>query len=413
MCKEEVKSGRIQVKPKVRATASALDINESPLKYAGIRAPPNDPKMIAKDLFGLPSTPEHMFSPMNYPGPFIPIYPQPAHFGVPIEGFNQTPPPCSPSPSTTASTPSPLNNPMAAYAMPLPFMMWGHYAQFCNNMLSRETSTSKESFNGVPQMIPVAATSVKVPSCSDPCTEALNSGVQRTPQKKRAQNQAKTRNSPDVACLNSPLKRMKVEEGGFLVGSVPDENVSSYFADVSSNEIFSDSDQATDDEIQGTPLPLTSLSLQTNQHRKESGESSPLSNLSPQARNNLDQIAGDSDLNALLTNGFKSIITKAAKTTNVVNEHTQSKVVSNGYSAEEVECVSSMDFHDIDSMVSSSQKDTYYLPRLDSLLHIGDDTIMSIKTAMNLDVHASITAEEKCNKEKQEENHLKHNVTVM
>lgn len=402
---EEVKFCGVQVKPRMEATKSALDTNESPLKYAGIQSPPNDP-----------TNPEHIFSSMNYPMPFVPFYPQPAHFG-PMEG---TTPPCQYSSSSSSSTPSPIGNPMAAYAMPLPYqyMMWGHYAQFYNSMLSREVSAGNAAFNVAPQMIPVtAATSVKVLSSSDTSAEVLNDEIQNTLQKKRAPSQTNARSSPDVTYLNSPLKRMKTGDGSFLTGGMPDENVSSYFADISSNEIFSDSDQATDDEMHRSNMHATPLPLTINQQRKESDGSVPLSNLSPQAKKGLEIIVGDSDLSALLTNGYKSIA-EAAKTAEVKhnNDNNARSLEKESIGGkEEVECVSSMDFHDIDTRVSSSQKDPYYLPRLDSLLHIGDDTIMSIKTAMNLDIQGTVevmTTNDKCKKnkeEKQDADKLKNN----
>ena len=387
----------IKVKPEIQTTESALDPNVGPLKYGGLQPPPNDL-----------TSPEHMFSPMSYPVPFIPFYPQPVHFGVPME---ETPPPCQHSSSSGSSTPSPLGNSMATYAMPVPYqyMMWGHYAQFYNSMLSKEMSASNE-FNGIPPMIPAGTTSVKILSSSDASADVVNGDIQSSLQKKRAPNQKNARRSPDVACLNLPPKRMKPREGSLLAASMPDKNISSYLADISSNDIFSDSDQATDDEIHHSNMHATPLPLTTNQQRKQSEEITPLSNLSPQEKKGLEKIVGDSDLSVLLTNGYKSI-TKVAKTAEVnISDENNTHSLENKLVGckEEVECVSSMDFHDIDSRVSSSQKDPYYLPRLDSLLHIGDDTIMSIKTAMNLDIQGTVevrTANDKCkkNQEKMQE----------
>lgn len=57
-----------------------------------------------------------------------------------------------------------------------------------------------------------------------------------------------------------------------------------------------------------------------------------------------------------------------------------------------------MDMHDISAKVIASQEDSYYLPSLDSLLNIGEDTIVTIKAAMNLDIQGvvEIATEEQC-----------------
>ena len=364
----------IHVKPAVKATESALDTNTSPPNYAGVnwQNTPDDPKVVANDLFGVSAPTEQMFSSMNYPGTFIPFYPQPAHYEFSMEGAPQSH--YSSPPSSYPTQQYPHNNPIAGYAMPLPYqyMMWNQYAQFYNNALTMDTCSNKEGLNGS-QKKPAPA---KVKSSSDPYVEVFNGYTRR----KRPLNQRDTRSSPDVTCLNSSLKTMKVERG-FLTEEIPDENLSSYFADISSNDILSDSDKATNNGVKGNKINAAPLQC------KENEGSNHFSGLNFQEKRSSDKIAG-----------YKSV----AETVKTTDADCVNKKVVSFDPKEEMDYVPCMDLHDIDPSNSSNERDPYYLPRLESLLKIGDETLLSIQTSMNLDINDNVGVRIGKDKEKME-----------
>ena len=349
----------IHAKPSLNTTESALDTNLCPPNYAGVNCKntPGDPKAVANDLFN--------FSlPMNYPGTPIPLYPQPAHYGVPMEIAPQYH--YSFPPSSYPTLQYPHSNPITACAMPLPYqyMMWNPYAQFYNNALTKDTCSNKGDLKGTQKNSAPA----KGNSSSNPSVEVLNGCTQC---KKRPLNQKDARNSPDVACLNSSLKMIKVEEG-LLMEEIPDENQSSYFSDISS--ILSDGDQATDDDVKDDKMNTATLPLSNAEQSNENGGNIHLSDLNVQEKNSLDVFAEESSAHVLLSDGYKSIA-ETIKTTQADGVSNTSpcefKRVISIDPKKEVDYVSSIDSHGIDSRISSNAKNPYYLPSQDGLLKIG------------------------------------------
>ena len=370
----------IHVKPKLKDIDATLDSDECPLNQAGMTSAPDDPMQIAKDLFGVSSTPEQMISPMNYSGPFLPFYPHPAHYGIPFEGFSGAQTPYGSS-SSSNSSPSPYNGSVAAYAMPVPFqyLMW-HYPQLCSTLLAREMCNDSEDYSSMPMTPP---TDAEMEKFSDHTGMRPDGGIS-SPKKRHS-------DTPDVSCLTSPLKRMKVHKDGLFTG---EENRSSYFADISNNEMFLEGSPASGDDMQYAPLffPIPPDFLSNLNYYSNDGNEA-LANLTAQARKDLDQLVGESDLRALLENSYRFLPKNgeaiAAKDNNSTLTNEERLALTNDC-PEVVECMSSLDFENGESEVSSSQqKQPFCLPRLDSLLQLGDSTILTISSAM-LDIQNTV-----------------------
>lgn len=385
----------------------------------GIKSPPGDPKEAAQELFGLCSNPDDInnsfYPPLSYGGPFFPLYAQPNQFGMaPYENFEQV----VSNSSSSSSNSSPMN-PMTAmlshypqYAMPVPFhyILGGQYPQmYCSCAPNAGDihcdSTAQKSITSAP------VSSVKVLSSSEFVEnagvsnnvilgESLQNGVGRKSDITR-KGKHQNRNSdlytyPDVASLSSPLKRMKVmDDRGMLAA---DESISAYFADVSANSTCSDDDTDENEEVSN----IMSLLLKSNQHQRKEAHLplAGLDHISTQEKESLEKITGTSDLGALLSNGLESIAARGTQKqdsvlkslTSDINKHNLKDKLSFGE-----ECAT-MEMCDIDSKVSSAQVESYYLPSLDSLLSIGEDTIVTIKAAMNLDIQGvvEVATEESC-----------------
>ena len=423
---EEIASSDIHVKAGAIATRSAFDMDEVPTKYIGVKSPTQDPKEVAKEMFGLcPSgseTPNAFYSPINYGGPFIPFYAPPNQFGLPYDGsFDYQ---VTNNSSSNSSEASPVGS-MATtlfphyqqYAMPMPFpyILGGQYSQMYNCSPSATTDAQNKDGTAQKLMTPPSPLAVKILSSSGPVEKAY--GAESESQDVCRRKNLKTKhyssgnfsyNCPDVAGLSSPLKRMKVADGISMDKSLADDSVSAYFADVSANSTCSD-DEAEDNEEVSSIMSL----LQGRQNR-EMGFTG-LNQISFKEKESLEKITGTSDLSLLLSNGLESLTAKEGKIAQMPCTGVQSppppttcaetKYVfsANG------DCVSvtAMDMHDIDAKVTSSQEDNYYLPSLDSLLNIGEDTIVTMKAAMNLDIQGvvEIATEDSCKDLQSQEAH--------
>lgn len=408
------------------ATRSAFDMDEVPTKYIGVKSPTQDPKEVAKEMFGLcPSgseAPNTFYSPINYGGPFIPFYAPPNQFGLPYDSTNFDHQVMANS-SSNSSEASPAGSMAAAtlfphyqqYAMPMPFpyILGGQYPpQMYNCSPSATDPHGKDNTTAQKLMSAPSPLSVKILSSSDQvekpnCTESEAQDIcrRRNLKTKHFSSGNFSYNCPDVAGLSSPLKRMKVVDGISMDKSLADDSISAYFADVSANSTCSDDETEENEEVSSI------MSLLQNREMGFSG----LNQISFKEKESLEKIAGTSDLGLLLSNGLESLTAKEGKmacsgvqsppppppTTCAETKYVFS---ANG------DCVSvtAMDMHDIDAKVTSSQEDTYYLPSLDSLLNIGEDTIVTMKAAMNLDIQGVVeiaTEEDSCKDLQSQEAH--------
>lgn len=408
------------------ATRSAFDMDEVPTKYIGVKSPTQDPKEVAKEMFGLcPSgseAPNTFYSPINYGGPFIPFYVPPNQFGIPYDNnfdhqvINNS--------SSNSSEVSPVGS-MATtlfphyqqYAMPMPFpyILGGQYPQVYSCSPSATDPHSKD--NTAQKLIAAPSPlSVRILSSSDQVEKP--NGTESESQDVCQRKNLKTKhyssgnfsyNCPDVAGLSSPLKRMKVIDGISMDKSLADDSISAYFADVSANSTCSDDETEDNEEVSSI------MSLLQGRQNKEMGFSG-LNQISFKEKETLEKIAGTSDLGLLLSNGLESMATKEGKMAQRSCSGVQSPPPRPTTCAETKyvfsangDCVSmtAMDMHDIDAKVTSSQEDTYYLPSLDSLLNIGEDTIVTMKAAMNLDIQGvvEIATEDSCKDLQSQEAH--------
>ena len=374
-------------------TQSALDTSKPPSKYIGLRSPPGDPKEVAREVFGLCSSPENSapFYPMNYSGPFIPFYPQPGQFGFPYENFdlaNPTTPSSSSSGSSSSSNSSNTSPPVGAppliphYALPMPYYLQYPPPIYAPPHPQGGVSRSRSQENNDSERLPPSGSnlSVRVLSSSNQVEKAgsaqrLNGGSvamsSSSPRRgdgggsKRSASSAKRNtcsrgdllwSSPDVAGLTSPLKRMKVLDsvaagmvgGGERRRRPPlEDSLSAYFADISANSTCSDDEEEENEEVSS----IMSLLLKSNQHQQQqqqqqSQQSHPETNDRPSPTEKFPY--GGSGGNT-----------------------------STGLPA--------MDLH-----IHHHEEDNYFLPSLDSLLNIGDDTILTLKTAMSLDIQGVV-----------------------
>ena len=397
----------IQMKPKLSATQPTFDTEKSPSKYIGIKPPSNDPREVAEELFGLggssPDIPGNYFS-MGYGGgPFMPFYPHPSQFGIPMENFDQF---LNTSSSSSSST-SPLNQKGAnfpsyfqQYAIPFPIQyMYPQMYNFSGNGCVTGSSGAAPK-NAAPKL---AETSIKVLSSSDQMERGGEPQDMNDITKGKHQNDMDS--YPEITSLSSPLKRLKVaDDGGSLAAD--ELNISAYFADVSANGIGSDEDV---DESEELPDFMSFLLKSNQQEESDFGHSANLDNFTLEERKNLEELAGNSDLRALLCADLENSknckkdesvhieadpgSTYLSSIPNIKNNDEIPKenhnYMNNGEKSENG-CITSVDLHDIDSTVTSSRQDNYFLPSLDSLLHLGDNTIVTIKTAMNLDIQGVV-----------------------
>lgn len=399
---EEVTSSNVQLKPGSTLTQAAFDTDKSPSKYIGVKSPPQDPKDIAKEMFGLCPNSENLnafYSPLNYGGPFIPFYTQPGQFGMPFENFEQV----VNSSSTSSSDASPMaghlfpHYPQYAMPMPFPYILGSQYPQVynCNPYDAQEGKDSSATHKLVTMPPPM---SVKVLTSSGDVVETGDACERRNANGKHHSSGDFSYACSDVASLSSPLKRMKVMDanGG------TDDSISAYFADVSANSTCSDDDAEENEEVSNImSLLLKSKQGQHTEHLPLAG----LYHISTREKLDLEQLAGTSDLDSLLNKGLESLSAKGARGLGCGVQSppplicTEAPELETKYIySEDCGGVTAMDMHDISAKITSTQDDSYYLPSLDSLLTIGDDTIVTIKAAMNLDIQGvvEIATEESC-----------------
>lgn len=388
-------SSELQLKPGTALTQTAFDTDKSPSKYIGLKSPPQDPKDVANEVFGLcPSTenPATFYSPLNYGGPFIPLYTQqPGQFGMPYENFEQV---ANSSSSSSDASPATLYPQYPQYAMPMPFpyILGGQYPQMynCSPYVYDAAQGKDNKLANVPPL------SVKVLSSSEQVEKVETDGVS---QRKNARG--KHYNGDDYSCLcpgvsslSSPLKRMKVVDNGVLMeGSTAEDSISAYFADVSANTTCSDDDAEENEEVSSIMSLL--LKSKQDQHTKDARlHLAGLNHISAKEKEDLEQIAGTNDLTSLLNNAMAAKDTRRLSTDVQSPPPTSCNEVSSEtkYIFNEDSCagVSAMDMHNINAKVTSSQEDNYFLPSLDSLLNMGEDTIVTMKAAMNLDIQGVV-----------------------
>ena len=425
---EEAMASEVDVKHKSTVTQSAFDLEKKPSKYAGVKSPPADPNEVAREVFNFCPSPEsstsQFYSPLNYSGPFFPLYAQSNHFGFPCENFESLV--SSSSPSQPTSSPN-ANSTMAAaamlppyhqYAMPIPFhyFLGSQYPHMYSAAGLAGDYSQPGSEDAAPKLPATQPVSVKVLSSSNQVNGKGESIIQPESQMQKSDVRRRKHHSNtdysyghSIASLSSPLKRMKVIDEQERTA---DESISAYFADVSANSTCSDDDDAEENEEVSN---IMSLLLKSEQQRRRN-TTLPLAGLgriTRKEKEDLEEITGTSDLGALLNSGLETLKANGGKTTACHNSTAQSPppdicsenyVFSDGHVG-----VTSMDVHDIDSAVTASQQDNYFLPSLDTLLNIGEDTIITMKAAMNLDIQGVVEiATEDSNKDIV---HSKSNVT--
>lgn len=384
---------------------------------------------MAKEVFSLCPNPDvstNSFYPINYGGPFIPFYAQPGQFGMPpYEGFD--PASNAPGSSNNVSPVAPVNPPMMThypqYALPMPF----HYIQYppvyppchagvCNSQSHEDTAASQQA------MQDASPVSVKVLSSSNQIRNTGSShafesvplpgiGTSRGSKMGGAARRNKRQSSrdfmwtqPNVAGLTSPLKRMKVMDDSLQHHDrSADDSVSAYFADVSANSTCSDEDDANENEEVSSIMSLLLKSNHQNRQQQQQQQQQlqqeeetflPLTQISPKQRESLEQIAGTNDLGTLLSNGLDSYNNKLSPKKASDSDDT-AHPTSAELAADKLACSSgipAMDMpDDVDAKAAvSAQVDSYYLPSLDTLLNLGEDTIVTLKAAMNLDIQGVV-----------------------
>lgn len=323
--------------------------------------------------------------------------------------------------SSSSSNASPMGSMAASllshyhqYAMPLPFhyFLGNQYPQAYSQHLSATESPNNKDTAQKLMPTTTPSVSIKVLTSSDQVEnaeicheldESQDSCQSHDIKRGRHQNSSSfSWHYPDVAGLTSPLKRMKVMDDSMLLEKAADESISAYFADVSANSTCSDDDNDENEEVSS----IMSLLMKTNQQRLNMETGLPLaelSRISNEEKVTLEQLTGTSDLGTLLNNGLQSLAVQGKTRLNQDSDNT----LLSPDSCTEVskdDCtyndgITAMDMHDIDSKVTSSQEDIYYLPSLDSLLNIGEDTLVTIKAAMNLDIQGVVeiaTEESSC-----------------
>jgi hypothetical protein len=385
-----VTASDIHLKPGCSATQAAFDTDKNPSKYIGIKSPPQDPKEVAKEMFGLyPSAdnPNAFYSPLNYGGPcgpFIPFFAQPGQFGVPFENFEQN----AASASSGSCDASPIaaqlfhHYPQYAVPMPFPYMLGSQYPQVYNcgpydGQGEKDGGAQNMNASGAPPM------SVKVLSSSNqvevPPGGVVTGAATETDERKKRNSNGDYSYVSEVSSLSSPLKRMKVADNSVLTDR-PDDSISAYFADVSAN---SDEDAEENEEVSN----IMSL-FQQRQHAKNL-PLAELNHISRKEKQELEQYAGTSDLDSLLNKGLESLAAKEmlqSPPPPSCNEATDTKY----FYSDDSGGMTVLDMHDISTRVAPSQEESYYLPSLDSLLNMGEDTIVTMKTAMNLDIQGVV-----------------------
>ena len=423
---KEVASLDLCLKPKATCTQSAMDTTKSPSKYVGIKSPTKDPNEVAKEVFGLCPSPENSgaspFYPMNYGGPFIPIYAQPNQFGMPYENFE---PPLMSKSSSGSSSASPLGPMNAAmlphypqYAVPMPFHyifgsqyppMYGPTPSGVGHSCSHEDATTTQKAAGGPETSPPPPPlSMKVLSSSSrvnkvQSSHALDAGPQhsggsgggRKGNSRRGKHRSNgdyLLNSPNnVAGLTSPMKRMKVMDDSLLLDGSMDNNISAYFADVSANSTCSDEEDGNENEEVSNIMSLLLNSNQPHAQQQQQQENSSylplteLNQLPAKERESLEQLAGTSDLRTLLSGGFESYMSPPSRQENGQNGFGEISPDKFTYDS----AISAIDMQGMDIKLTSAQEDSY-LPSLDTLLSAGDDTIFTLKAAMNLDIQGVV-----------------------
>ena len=373
-----------------------------------MKPPSGDPKEIAKELFGIGSSPENpnaFYPPLSYGGAFFPLYPQLGQFGIPFENCDKLL-----SNSSSSSSANSPHNPMGPswffpqfpqYARPVPIQyIYGSQYPHLYGFSPPGFGPNVAQHNNE-NMVMEPPVSVKVLSSSDQVekeelastNEKHHFSSQNGISAKTGKHQKDSGSFSEVTNLSSPLKKMKVIDDGSRIERVGDESISAYFADVSANSTCSDGEAEEDEDLPSI------MSIFNQQRRKE--RSFPLAELchiSTQEKENLEEMAGTTDLSALLIDGFESITDNSIK--EAVSYTDCNKPSTNLPCSEKCGPVSSVDMHDIDIRAVSTQQDSYYLPSLDSLLHMGDDTIVTLKAAMNLEIQGVVeVATEESNRE--------------
>lgn len=388
-------SSEVHLKPRSSVTQAAFDINKSPSKYIGIKSPSQDPKDIAKEMFGFYSSSENpnaFYSPLNYSGPFIPFFAQPGQFGVPYENFE---PQSAVNSSSSSSDVSPMaehsfpHYPQYAMPIPFPYMLGSQYPQQVYNCGPYDAQGEKDGSVTQNVITMPPPLSVKVLSSSDQAELTGVPDMTETGYCVRKHVKGKRYSSSDFSCmcsdvssLSSPLKRMKVVDNSILTERA-DDSISAYFADISAN---SDEDAEENEEVSS----IMSLLLKSKQ--RQYAPLAEFNHMSTKEKQDLEQLAGTSDLDSLLNKGLESLT--AAKEEQRLGINLQSPPPTNLETkyiySEDCAGVTAMDMHDISAKITSSQEDNYYLPSLDSLLSMGEDTILTIKAAMNLDIQGVV-----------------------
>ena len=347
---------------------------------------------------------------MNYSGPFFPLYTQPNQFGIPYENFEAVM--SSSSPSVSGTSPN-VNGGMPAaamlphyhqYAMPVPFhyFLGNQYPQMYAPTVAGDCGRGREEM--MPKLVAAQPVSVKVLSSSDQVNATgasiLTSECHDNSQKSRDAKSGK-HDYPyagySVASLSSPLKRMKVIDDPAAMERSADESMSAYFADVSANSTGSDDDDA---EENAEVSSIMSLLLKPEQ-RQQHDTALPLAELghiTTKEKENLEQITGASDLSALLSSGLEAMKARGGEMVVARNSNAQSpppdicsEIPQDKYIfTDECAGITPVDMHDIDAKVTTSQEDSYFLPSLDSLLNLGEDTIVTMKAAMSLDIQGVV-----------------------
>lgn len=397
-------SSSVPTKPKSTATESAFDTEKSPLKYVGLNPPSSDPKDTARELFGLGTTPEAPGSAFYPPLPYLPMYTQPNQFAMPLEQVMN-----NSSSSSTNSSPSAVPHqlpvpPFLQYAMPMPihYMFGGHYPHFYGFDPSGGTvaQNGTDMFQKIPETVKILSSSTGGGEVGKNGIwvghEVGNNASQNHSKEeiRRGKHQNNSCSYSDVANLSSPLKRMKVLDDG----AKADESLSAYFADVSSNNTCSD-DEEEKNKILPSIMSLFLKSAQQNDHNTLASAFplADLSHISTKDREDLEGIAGTSDLGTLLNDGFESLAVKNMEckvdsanqqvSPSASKEQTGTGAAKGGAGGD-VNSVGTKDSRV--KATSCTRQENYYLPSLDSLLHIGDDTIVNLKTALNLDIQGVV-----------------------
>ena len=347
----------MQMKPELSPTQPEFDTDNTPSEYIGIEAPSTDPNESARELFGLDTTP---VSKTQHPqqqyygsdGPLIPMYtPVTPYYGT-LYGYPVPMASSSPSPIVGISPPSPFLPP---YLPP----QCVHYAP--NDMAGMIYSVPMV---GSQMMYGMGCKVSKLSDGNNVEVDVLESSdVERTVEDSQSTENNRTESFRQKKAPLTPTshyahgngyasKRLRLNEC--------EENITvppAQLADTEGQKLN------VDVIVQDLIRQSRNTNIEVNKDQSAFGGESAVTvhGLSDHEKDQLEQITGSFDLEILLRSGLSSLSTSPNTSTTTNN-------------------VQNIQELSHDSMRSST------IPRIHSLLELGNQSIGSMQSAMNGDL---------------------------